>query len=202
MPIIITAPHSKCVEVYVRDCDRRSSEAALIVKNILNESSSDDCTVSLHLSTLYRTNMDANRRESRNTKWRKKLASVTKENVLMGKTFVLDVHSFPPDSSFGHYKVYFLELQIPKELEYFDTTSSWSQEEKIASMRVIRKTLGIDGGAIITASSVNDIMLSSVEMGASSILLEVNESKEILGDEELKTFLTQFCKDVLLKYCK
>jgi len=194
MPIIITAPHSLCKDKFIRDCDRRAKSAALLLKNVLENMVGKDCDITTHTSTLYRPRVDGNRAESRGTKYRITLIKIINKKLDTGETFLLDMHSFPPDSTHGNYKVYFLEVQ-----HAFRT--SWSKADRFNASRAISNVFGSYGGAILRGSIENDIVLTTMYKGAHSILLEVNESRDVLGDDQLRRFFIELSNNVLLKYC-
>ena len=88
--IIILAPHSKCVDPNVRDCDTRAAQIAERLASKVN--------AELFLSDELREDFDLNRLESRDRPWRRTL-----ENRILSyyrdpkirHIWVLEMHSFP-----------------------------------------------------------------------------------------------------------
>ena len=88
--VIILAPHSKCVDLNVRDCDTRAAQIAELLANKAN--------AELFLSDELREDFDLNRSESRDRPWRRTL-----ENHILSyyrdpsirHIWVLEMHSFP-----------------------------------------------------------------------------------------------------------
>lgn len=196
MPLIISAPHALCKKKAERDCDRRSKSAAHMLKDVIVGITGGQCDVTTEVSTLYRPVYDANRPVSKLTQYRITLTRLTKRKVAEGETFVIDIHSFPPDSKHGYYKVYFLEIHNDSH-----TITSWTDTDRFNASRSISNVFGRYGGAIIRGSTKNDIMFTSMAEGAHTVLLEVNESRDVLSDEELRRFFTELYNTVLIKYC-
>ena len=89
--IIVTAPHSQCnSEISNRHCDRKSGQAATELASILRDQGRQ---VQLHLADVYRSELDLNRSEARESNFRQRVRTdLTKASLL------LDIHSFPwPD---------------------------------------------------------------------------------------------------------
>ena len=195
MPIIITVPHSVCIDTIDRDCDRRATTAARLLYRILI---AKGCDVHLHTSDLYRSETDANRLESRNTRWRKQLGELINTKLKTGPVFVIDVHSFPPEDGFtGSYKAYMIELWFRTNDKIYQ---GWSDSEKRVAKLALNSTLG-DKTDILLGDWANDIMLTSNMAGANTVILEVNESTTVLSDTELEKLMTALANSLLQGYC-
>ena len=198
MPIIITVPHAMCRSSKERDCDGRAAVAAQILYNILK---AKGCDTLIEISGNYREEVDSNRKESRDTLCRKQLHRTIKEQQKLGKVFVLDMHSFPPDyPAMGHLKAYFIEMD-------FTTTGGrryqgWSDADKVWAQLAIQESLGEANARIVLGDLQNDIMLTSIIAGVSgTVLLEINESYDILTEAELENFFVHLTDELLTKYC-
>lgn len=184
--IIISAPHSLCVKPY-RDCDTRAKESAEAIYRALEPLFS----VSLHLSDLYRLEIDGNRRESRGTSYRDRLAADIRSSLAKyGKdaVMVLDVHSCWAGSR-----------------EYTDddgnepVISLISFDQKTSALRdMIADALG-KSVTCFESGRRNDITLECRDLGVSCILIEHDEDHARLTDSDfvryvsvLTSYLTEY----------
>lgn len=198
MPIIITVSHAICYSLEERDCDRRAMAVARILHEILL---AKKCDVVLDVSGSYRPEIDSNRIEARDTVWRRRLRKIIREQQKLGRTFVLDVHSFPPDVPWlGHLKAYFIESEF-KNVGTDQIYRSWSDNDRAWTWLAVKESLGEINAKIVPGDGHNDIMITSAIAGASSVILEVNESHEILSDVELRNFMVHLTDELFMKYC-
>jgi hypothetical protein len=90
--ILITAPHSYCIDEDKRDCDRISKIAAEIL--------SKELRMKAIFSTELRSTMDYNREASKDTKFQKEIDNYIETN---NPKLNIDVHSFPNDPPIDFY---------------------------------------------------------------------------------------------------
>jgi len=199
MPIIITVTHAVCFSRTERDCDRRAAVAARMLHDILK---AKKCDVVLEISSSYREEVDSNRKDARDTLWRKQLNRTIREQQKLGKVFVLDIHSFPPDMpAMGHLKAYFVELDMPSSLSPGKRYQGWSDADKAWAWLAVKESIGETNSRVVLGDGHNDIMLTSSMTGASTVILEVNESLDILGEPELGNFFIHLTDELFMKYC-
>ena len=196
MPIIITVAHPICLDDRERDCDRRAASAARILHQVLK---AKKCDVVLHISGLYRPEIDANRSESRGTLWRKQLNEIIKAQLKLGKVFVVDMHSFPSDAEMvGSLKAYFIEMWFRTGSKVYQ---GWSDNDKAWAWLAVKESIGETNARILLGDRHNDIMITSNIAGASTVILEVNESRDVLSDLGLKELMTHLTDELFMKYC-
>jgi hypothetical protein len=101
MKILITIPHSHCPETdYLRkihSCDTSAEKAGKILGKLFQRKGHD---VILLIADKHRLFCDLNRKECRNTSYRKKLTKILNEGI----DYLIDVHSFPKfskDKTYG-----------------------------------------------------------------------------------------------------
>nr|QBK90484.1 MAG: N-formylglutamate amidohydrolase [Pithovirus LCPAC103] len=200
MPIIITVAHAICVDSVERDCDRRAAQAAQVLYRILQ---AKKCEVYLRVAGNYRDHIDANRTGARSTLWRRQLRTLIREQLKLGPVFVLDVHSFPAEADMvGHLKAYMIEMWFRSKLGGKEKVyQGWSANDKAWAQLALKESLGEGGTKIMLGDRTNDIMITSNIIGASTAILELNEAKTILSDEELETLMIHLTDELLMKYC-
>lgn len=175
--VIITAPHSLCIQPY-RDCDTRAQEAAERIYSALKPHYS----TSLHLSTLYRLKSDGNRKYSRNSNWRKEVAKdimCSVDKYGRDAVMVLDIHSCWAGSE-----------------EYTDedgkepVLSFISFDQKISALcDKVRIALG-KPVSCFESSRRNDITLQCKELGlCNCILIEHDEDDLRLTSEDFDKYI-------------
>ncbi len=88
--IIILAPHSKCRDANIRDCDIRAKQIAELLASKVN--------AELFLADEFREDFDLNRSTSRDRPWRRKLEDCVLSYYRdpdVRHIWVLEMHSFP-----------------------------------------------------------------------------------------------------------
>lgn len=163
--VVETTPHSYCIPGDNPQDHKCDLSAGISGKILQDELMDTDIPVKRFPSDTHRSVYDLNREPSRETKYRKDVASYVKGKVTTTEreTWVIDVHSFPsgyPD--FGDREV---ALLIFKDQMRNPRNSLLVEYLKVGK---------IDYG-IYDASPLNDIMRTSIEMGAYSIVIEMNE---------------------------
>lgn len=163
--VVETTPHSYCIPGDTTTEHKCDFSAGISGKILQDELVDTGIPVKWFPSDTHRSIYDMNREPSRETKYRKDVASyVAGEVATPGReTWVIDVHSFPPEyTGFENHEVALLiftnQMRNPRNsllVEYL-------------------KVGKIDYG-IYEASPLNDIMKTSIAMGAYSILIELNE---------------------------
>lgn len=180
--IIISAPHSVCLKPY-RDCDTRAKESAEAIARALK----GRFDVSMHLSDLYRLQIDGNRRESQRTGFRNRLrADIVNSISRYGRdgVMVLDVHSCWAGSH-----------------EYTDddgvepVLSFISFDEKTSALcDMVKSALG-KSVTCFKSGRRNDITLECKNIPVPCILIEHDEDHSRLTDEDFTRYL-----EVLVQY--
>jgi hypothetical protein len=177
MEIILTTPHAHCPKgSKIRLCDL----AASISGDIFNE-----CCTKKGINTIYlkgneyRYNWDLNRKESRNTNFRKELTK-----LLSGKEkpkLLLDIHSFPNERIEEAGDINFFSknetapdivlLRGPSDIKFCNGKRKSICNEIFTCLQNIKdiKIKVIDG------ITVNDILNETHENEIPGILIEINE---------------------------
>ena len=96
--IIVLAPHSKCNNGYIRDCDTRAQYVAETLHQMLQHRKMD---AEILLSTEYREDFDLNRLESRDRPWRRELEDKVLKyyrDPSIRHIWIMEMHSFPRHS--------------------------------------------------------------------------------------------------------
>jgi len=149
--ILITAPHSFCEPSEKRMCDKLAHKAAIYLYRNFDNSR-------LILSDKPRYEIDFNRKESRDTKFRKIVKYLNHSGSI---SLLLDIHSFPPtDSSFK-------EEIVLLPLKYVNSHSQ--------NLSEFLKKRGITV-QIFVGSFKNDITLKTNEVGIPNMLIEFREN--------------------------
>lgn len=174
--VIITVPHSECLDredliFKIRTCDYRAEQAAKILYHQLIQ---NGIKSEILIGDITRIKIDLNRKESRNTQFRTQLASKIKQYISEDyDVFVIDMHSFPSND----FCIYF--ISFPQV----------SQFAHLAAQKLERFTT-----IPIYKGQNNDIIEQAYDLGATSILIEVNEDKNKLSDKLLTTILANFSR--------
>jgi hypothetical protein len=174
MKIIISVPHGFCPAgneepEHERECDLLAPAFAMSIENNLKDL---DLEVELHVNGRLRSDVDMNRKWSRDTAFRKRLDSSILN--LSRNDVVLDVHSAPGDTLrrkspwINNFDLYFLNL-----------ASSLKDDAFVLYLNNFLKASGIksynlkgDDKNDIIFRAVHDADLSNVS------LIEINESTE------------------------
>ena len=157
--IVITVPHATCPnkKLYHR-CDHLAPRAARKIFDAFPPT--QNSIRRIFLGTVPRTECALHRRRCREHPWRQEIRKVVTQNP--EKTWVLDVHSYPPeDEAFGPYDIVLLD-DPP-----FDSALTQALSGALTRQ-------GLTVGRL--TGSVNDIMQEARELGARSILIEFNEN--------------------------
>ena len=201
MTIIITVSHGICRSYSNRDCDRRAIAAARMLYQVLK---ARNCEAILHISSYHRSDLDVNVRDARDNPWRVKIRDTitcSKREVGAKDVFVIDMHSFSPDTpAMGYLKLYFMETYVKSKLgpkEY----RSWSDADRAWAWLAVTESVGDTNAKIVYGDGHNDIMIDSILNGVGSVILNVNESREILPDIELQEFFEHLTDELLSKFC-
>jgi len=151
---VITVPHATCIDTphhrIMHTCDYIASAVANDLANNLMCGKSK-----VFYGDINRSVVDLNRRESRNTEFRKIVRKHFKDEVI-----VVDIHSYPPYSfNYGDYDIALI-----------------SSNEKIK--KTLKSELERNGYKVGTfePSNIDDILTEASEHGITdSVLIEVNE---------------------------
>lgn len=154
MSIVITTPHSFCVHgINERHCDLNAENAAVSLLRILRTSK---------YSTVYlpadqpRFQVDLNRPESRDTRFRQSLGKILNNNPAL----LLDIHSFPYDTFERDYDVVIIDN--PPTTEY-----SVSLKDRLLNHNI--------NVGYITGNSDNDIVIEARSKNVFAMLIEYSE---------------------------
>lgn len=180
--IILTVPHSYCLQhTNYRICDKRSLESADILSNKLKNKNPNIKIILYPNEEMLRSECDMNRPTCRDTHYRENLDNLINTILSRGDSisWILDMHSFPYYSSWytwyrkNDYKIVFLYLlQSPfKEYKIF--------HNNLQSYREI---------GFIEGSLYNDIILTSIQKGIKSILIESLEDHELFPNNEIDKY--------------
>lgn len=161
MKVILTVPHSKCIIGTEHLCDYMAPKAAEIISSKIKASE-------IFLADKNRREFDYNRRNTRETEWRKNIKKYVLQNSV---DLVLDIHSFPDDSlSFGT-----IQGKIP-EIVILDSISFSLGQKKDDLNQKLSVYLQKNGVIVsLLSGGDNDITIEMRENGISSILIEFNE---------------------------
>jgi len=160
--VIISVPHFKKAPHETVDhehpYDAAAGNLADHIKFSLTKCLAD---VKIRRGDVPRSEMDLNRRESRDSDWRKK----TREDVEKGKTLLVDVHSFGKSSKFAEFDVVVMDKSDSEEKDL--------QDEIVDNL----KKMGYKVGKYRADPLINDIYRDIVtEQGArDGVLIEMNE---------------------------
>src|SRR5207248_1426846 len=137
MEIILTVPHSSCLNEPERTCDLIALKAANHLKNALES----NATVHLFKADKNRYTIDYNRFQGRFTPWRSQIRKNLKDASLL-----LDIHSFPNESdSFGLLNGDIPEIVILDSYlahnKFIDATTSTNLRNYLSSKGIAVKLL-------------------------------------------------------------
>lgn len=164
LKILLTIPHSHCIdeENEKHTCDLIALESAILIKK-------NNYNFSIINGDVSRTTCDLNRKEFRNTQFRKKIRNYINENDIK---FVVDVHSFPNKSN-PNLETYILDDYKFNPTDYCIDVVNYLKKKGVKTKLIKGKN-----------SDIEDEMRM---MGFKSFLIEFNES---LGKDRLKEIAT------------
>lgn len=185
--IIITVPHGLCENITSRQCDLRANSCADMFLDVIPR---DDFIVKVFKSDILRRNLDLNRVESYNYKWRQSVRDsledfINRESV--SKVWGIDVHSFDngtkyfdPGTRIALLNTWKSEPEGKALYNYLDLSAD-SEFRGDKSLRYYH------------APEVNDILrdfkaYDSAKKRVYSTLIEFNEDAKILEAKTIKAF--------------
>ena len=181
--VIITVPHASCPRAFVpqHPCDTGAEGAA----RMLQEHLAPEVQVFLNVARIHRVpelgGIDMNRPESRNTPFRQEiLGDIQRAHAQGHEAWVVDVHSFPPAASFGGIEIFpgdpdIALLDVPPRFgEHADYVRKALQIMRANAPPLLKITL-------THGDERNDIIITSREQGARSLLVEFNERLDALA---------------------
>ena len=159
-------------------CDFAAPGAADLFSSISGKRFGD---VELFKADVPRTISDQNRPWGRGTDFRNRVETSIVDGRAEGRSvYVIDVHSFPPDdANWSEYDVVVMDPR-PAYLPGFLTFRS----EAATSLH---ETLEREFEAVgyVPGSELNDVVVSSRDLGATSFLLEINEGTFAKAPEKI-----------------
>lgn len=165
--VLITIPHATCGSLIGHSCDYSAKYLADEIEQEFQKVGIND--VKKYEAKIPRSEIDMNRKESRNTKFREEIIEDIKSKKGK-KIWVLDIHSFP-DNDF-HTDSDFVILDT-RDGNYHKATSyvkKFVEYTKKNNLSVVDLP-----GADSWNEETNDIMDTSREKGAFSFLIEAKE---------------------------
>ena len=183
--ILIIAPHSKCQTVE-RDCDLRAKEISENMEKIAKDAGYE---VILFESDALRINNDYNRKETFNTEWRQKIREYIEKNKDY-PIVIYEMHSFPNnDTEFNDSQMAFVAID-----EYYE----YAEE-----MQNYLKKIGVRISSDINNTRVVNLMIDTAQYKniKRHYLIEINEDKKILNENDTKKVLTEIFFTSLLPSC-
>lgn len=118
--VILTVPHETCIDHIDHYCDYYANKLAMSLKNVLFKKY--DITI-VH-GNINRLQIDLNRIQSRNTKFREKIREIVNQFNIKNKSnniiYIIDCHSFPFEKS-GEYDFATDEVKDPQTTILYDT---------------------------------------------------------------------------------
>ena len=155
---MLTVPHSVC-KSEIRDCDRTAHEAAIYLHSFLPGSE-------ILESDKLRKEMDLNRKESRDSPFRKSL-----NNKINNYKYLLDVHSFPNEYLEEAKGLnFFPKGAVPPDVVLMTGTFTNDLENDIANVLCNKYKV-----QIIEGVNVLDILSTAEQFKKPAVLLEFNE---------------------------
>lgn len=176
--IIVTAPHTLCdLSDHVRNCDLLAEYAAKSLYSRI------PYPKTLLLSDHYRSEVDLNRKPSRNTSFRKKLTHLMQNLYEQGyePVFVLDIHSVE-DGAWDTSEIYLLD-EFTIDTPYVNDLSNLLQSYGV----IVNHYQG----------QHNDIMEEARSNGFISILIEFNESLPHRRVDQITPLIVQWIDETI-----
>lgn len=181
--ILLTVPHSKCLGKKDHICDYLAEKAARNLQTKFKNSI-------LILADQNRTFIDYNRKKARKTKWRENIRNILEEKNI---DFLLDIHSFPPESeSFG----FFENTSSLPEIVLLDSYYDGNFLDKSTSTKFNKYLLQNKIRSKLLVGGTNDIIIDGRKYNTKSILIEYNEN---LSFDRLN-FINQIISSYFLKF--
>jgi hypothetical protein len=162
----------------MRTCDLRAEQSAYAIHDaLMNHIDAEN--IHVMISDTLRAHTDLNRSEALDVEWRKKLRSLVRNGPDI--IWVIDAHSFPqPTIHFG----------IDSKVVILNNTAS-QPEARLIYDHINNHSDLAENVRILRGSSLNDIQkeMSLYNLRSDqkiyNVLLEFNEDKEFLPDDEL-----------------
>ena len=149
--VILTVPHSECIEGDDHNCDIVALKNAKSLSKFLNKAEIQN---KVFIGDINRFTSDLNREESRNTEFHREIDNLIESIRGEYNMILLDIHS----GDFGEYPLVILKLKSFSELELLNLI----QNETNA--------------LVMLGDEMNYISRKAQEQGIPALLLELNES--------------------------
>lgn len=196
--IVITVPHSYCLDKLGRHCDTRAREVALALIQEFNKFKN----VKVHYfpnNTTLRSELDLNRSWSRNHSMRQKIDKLLNslyENNNEHDVLLLDIHSFPNNSdSFkisGKPIPKIVILDTAKDIDSNLTNTIYDKIKQ--TIPEINKLIACEKNSFYCKS--NDIIVEGKKIN-DALLLEFNEDDNYFTRENIIDFVSNFTKSIM-----
>ncbi len=188
--IVITVPHAPCPERIPEGshpCDLASPGAANLLHSVSRRHFRD---VELLEADVPRTIADQNRPWGRGTQFRNRVATLVVDGRSAGRSvYVIDVHSFPSnEKGWNEYDVVVIDPR-PDYAPSFVTFRSDATMDLYEFLRDEGKDV-----EYVPGSQLNDIVVTSRDMGATSFLLEISEDSFAKAPEKIEEAFEEILK--------
>lgn len=194
--IIVSSPHAACPQSIHRQCDLAAEISAYTFCQAIDKYK----TISFVYmqGDEFRANHDLNRKNSRNTKFRKKLMDFF---TLFAQQFtiMIDIHSFPNEwiKEAGDIN-FFKKSEVAPEIVILE--GPLDNYEGISLSKTLNNnliSLGVDC-KIIRGIKVNDIINHSKDFGIPGVLLEFNEkfTQDVVRLKQICKFTARIIRDI------
>lgn len=185
--VLISVPHSFCDCLSKKDLERHYCDPASkpFANYIYDEIKKNGMNVTAFYPNTSRKEIDMNRRESRETVYRKLLDNAISE--LDDNSVLLDIHSAPHDTFENPFEIYILQLYSnPKDDDFNFALCNFLREKKVTCFLLD----GTDANDIIYRA-MHDFKLKNV------VLIEISENLPDERISEIAEFIADFIKDYL-----
>ena len=193
--VILTVPHAVCRESQltakifgIHTCDYAAEGFAKILKNKLDKSGVKNELLigNIHRMACPNEACDLNRKAASNTKFRKNLREIVKNNVNNFDIYVLDIHSYPPTEP------------LTKDLDLYliiEKSGGLIRDYYLPDfVKDLQKSWGNNGMRLALLKGIkNDIQAEMLnDFGVNSTLIEINERNLHDKNERIADSITEY----------
>lgn len=181
--VLITSPHNLCPITKNRACDYAAGFAAQLLTEVMGLYTDYLNRVLYFPGNEFRSSYDLNRKNSRNTKFRKNIRTILqqlKQNNIMRRiiprTILFDIHSFP-----NYYMDeagdinFFKKGEVPHDIVLICSPIDIVNNKSLSYSLYNNFVLNNFKCKIMPIIPVNDILNEATEYGIPAILIEINE---------------------------
>jgi sirohydrochlorin ferrochelatase len=172
--VILTVPHAVLDfmhEEHEKNVHPFDWRAKKVAKAIYQELGSHKISVDLLLSDVPRKILDLNREESRGYQWRKEVIARIEKGQENGEDiYLFDIHSFGNE-----------DRDEWKDEAIVVMDGTLEKDAIVAKLKEVKENI-----RHIDVKKRDDIVIMAQKAGAEALLLEFNESEEIISEQDIK----------------